>query len=319
MVRPFWKVMRRYPQIPSELLDKAEASDARVPVALAQEMLRGAIVLTSEPNLGLLAAQEMEHGSLEVLEYAAFSAPSWRELFATVFRYSHLMNEAADFRLDVIGDKAHLVLHSTVPLTRAGTDFQTAAFHVAAMHWLKPTPPEAEVWFMHERPEDLSHYRKVFGDNPIVFGAPWDGLVLDATRLDEPLPTSDAALHGVLRQHGDRLLADLAPGDSLLERVRAKMLESLADGPATAADVAEEMGITRRTLTRRLAQHGTSFTALLEEVRKHSASHYLKTSDHSIEDIAFLLGFSESSPFVRAFKRWTGMAPTQFRRAYRGR
>jgi AraC-like DNA-binding protein len=83
--------------------------------------------------------------------------------------------------------------------------------------------------------------------------------------------------------------------------------------------VAEEMGITRRTLTRRLAQHGTSFTALLEEVRKHSASHYLKTSDHSIEDIAFLLGFSESSPFVRAFKRWTGMAPTQFRRAYRGR
>ena len=68
--------------------------------------------------------------------------------------------------------------------------------------------------------------------------------------------------------------------------------------------------MTRRTLTRRLQKEGTSFTELLDDVRRQAALHYLDKSEHSVEDIAFLLGFSESSAFVRAFKRWQGMAPT---------
>jgi AraC-like DNA-binding protein len=78
------------------------------------------------------------------------------------------------------------------------------------------------------------------------------------------------------------------------------------------------MGVTRRTLTRRLAEHGTSFTKLLDEVRREAATYYVITSDHTLVDIAFLVGFSESSAFVRAFKRWHGVAPMAYRRARRG-
>jgi AraC-like DNA-binding protein len=321
VLRPFWSFLRRYPQLPAALIEKAETADPerRVPVAEAQELLRGAVVLTGEQNLGLLAAREIQLGAFEVLEYAAASAPTWRAALETAFRYSHLMNEAANFHLDVVGDKAHVVLHSTVPLVRAGVDFQSAAFHVVVTNWLDPMPTEAEVWFSLAAPQDDSEYQKTFGPNALVFDAPFNGFVFDAARLETKLVSSDASLHGVLRQHAERLLAELAKGDGLVERVRAQVLATLKDGPVAAEDVAAQMGVTRRTLTRRLAQHGTSFTALLEEVRRQAATHYLRSTEHSIEDIAFLLGFSESSPFVRAFKRWTGLAPAAYRRASRGR
>jgi AraC-like DNA-binding protein len=321
MVRPFWQLLRGYPQIPSEALDQAENADPdqRVPVARSQELLGAAVAVTGEANLGLLAARATKLGSFEVLEYVAFSAPTWRAAMETAFRYTHLMNEAADFRYEVVGDKVHVILHSKVPLVRAGVDFQVAAFHVAASRWLEASAPELEVWFAHEAPADLSEYRATFRDAALRFGAPWNGFVYDAVRLDTPLASGDPSLHGVLRQHAERLLAQLAPGDSLVERVRAQVLSTLKDGPADAVDVAAQMGVTRRTLTRRLRQHGTSYTALLEDVRRQAATHYLNSTDHSVEDIAFLLGFSESSAFVRAFKRWTGMAPMAYRRARAGR
>lgn len=319
MVRPFWQLLRRYPQVPQVALDEVAGYDSgrRMPIALAQEMLRGAVALTQEDNLGLLAARETEMGSFEVLEYVASSAPTWREALETIFRYSHLMNEAADFRLEEHNGKAHVILASTIPLERVGVDFQTAAFLIAVQRWLQPPPSEAEVWFTYPRPPDTSEHERTFGDARIVFDAPWNGFVFDAARLETRLATNDPSLHRVLREHADRLLVELAPGDSMVQRVRAHILESLAKGPVSAAETAALMHVTRRTLTRRLRQEGTSFTELLEDVRRGSATHYLQTTDYSVEDIAFLLGFSGASPFVRAFKRWTGQSPQAYRRAHR--
>lgn len=291
MVRPFIRVMRAYPQIPAALLDQVEAalSDRRVPVPRAQALLQAAVTLTGEDDLGLLAARETERGALDVLEYAMFSASSWRTALETLLRYSRVMNGAADFRLETMGDKTHVVLDSTVPLTRAGIDFQCAIFHVTGSRWLSPAP-ELEVWLAYPQPERTTRHHETFGDIKVVFDAPFTGFVFDTARLDTRLETFDPSLHGVLRQHGDRLLAELAPGDSVLERVRAKILSTLRDVPASAADVAKELGVTRRTLTRWLEQEGTTYSALLTEVRKHAAQHYVLTTKHSVEDIAFLLG-----------------------------
>lgn len=311
--------MRRLPQISTALLDQLDATpaDARLPVAAGQELLGNVVELTGEHNLGLLAARETELGGFQVLEYAAASAPTWGAALETLFRYSHLVNSAADFRLERVGDKAHVILHSTVPLTRAGTDYQSAAFHVAVSRWHKPGVPELEAWFPHARPADLSQYLEIYGDARLVFDAAFCGFVFDAARLDTPLPSNEPALHGVLRQHADRLLAELAPSTGLLAEVRAHVLSTLRGRPASAIETAEKLGMTRRTLTRRLRQEGTTFSAVLDEARHRSAVHYLESTDHSVEDIAFLVGFSEPSPFVRAFRRWTGMAPMAYRRSRR--
>lgn len=318
-VKPFWKVLRTYSQIPREMLGDLEASpaDLRVPVAGAQAFLRNVIALTGDEDLGLRAARATEAGSFSVLEYAAASAATWRESLETVFRYSHLMNEAADFELRVVGSEAQVVLRSTVPLVRAGVDYQSAALYVAAGRWLHPMPNEMQILFSHDEPADTTQYENTFSPGRLVFGAGFSGFIFDAQRLDTKLPNADPTLYNILHMHADRLLAELAPGDGLVEQVRAHILSTLNSRPVTATETATKMKIARRTLTRRLRQEGTSFTALLNEVRRHAALRYMEATDHSVEDVAFLVGFSEPSPFVRAFKRWTGMPPIAYRKAHR--
>jgi len=317
VVRPFWKLLREYPQVPAEVLDQLErAEPQRVPVTAAQEQLRALVALTGDPDLGLRAARTLGLGDYEVLEYVTMSASTWREAIETLLRYTRIMNEAADFALEVVGQHAHVVFRSRLPLARAGVDYQSAAYHVVASHWLTPAV-ELEAWFVHPEPEDLSQYHETFPNVRLRFGAPWDGFRFEAWRLDTPLQTHDPSLHRVLREHAEQLLTTLAPGDSLVEHVRAHVLETLKTSAPSAEATAAKLHMTRRTLTRRLRQEGTTFTDLVEEVRRHTAAHYLQTTDYSVEDIAFLVGFSGASPFVRAFKRWTGKSPLVYRKAYR--
>jgi AraC-like DNA-binding protein len=177
-------------------------------------------------------------------------------------------------------------------------------------------PQELEVWFRHPAPPELTAYEAIFPQTKLVFGAAFDGFVTDAWRLDTPLPTANASLYGVLRAHADHLLQALAPGDGLVERVSKDILSTLREGTATATRTAARLRMTRRTLTRKLAQHGTTYIELLKEERYRTAVHYLRHTTHTVEDIAFLLGFAECSPFVRAFKRWSGSTPLEYRRVH---
>ena len=322
VMRPFTRTLRQYPQIPGALLDEQAAADPsqRMIMRVSQELLRGAVELTGDENLGLRAAQQVEIGDFEVFEYVAASAATLRDGIETLFRYTRLMNEAADFRLEVHGTQARVVLHSTVELPRAGADFQVAAFHVAlARRRSKHRANDMRASFRHAQPADTSVYEEVFGETEVRFGAEFDGLECDATLLDEQVQSADAALHSVLRGHVERLLADLDTSGGWSERVRADITEHLASERPAVQKTASRLATSRRTLTRRLADESTSFTELLGEVRQRTAVHYLQHTEHSVEDIAFLLGYSESPPFVRAFKRWTGTSPLEHRRANRER
>ena len=177
-------------------------------------------------------------------------------------------------------------------------------------------PPELEVWLKHAEPRDISDYRVIFPIAKLVFGAAFNGFVTDAWRLDTPLPTANSSLHKVLRAHADHLLAELASGDSLIDRVSADILSSLRNGPvAMSADsTAARLGLVRRTLTRRLSQQGTSYSLLLRDARYRTAMHYLGNTSHSLEDIAFVVGFSDCSAFAHAFRRWSGQTPLEYRR-----
>ncbi len=319
MARPFLQVLARYPAVPRELVEGSGSApeDQRLPVAASQQFLQEMTELVGEQNLGLLAARETPLGTFEVLEFVAFSAPTWRAAIETAFRYIHLMNEAADFRIEITGTKAHLMLQSSVPLTRAGIDFQSATLYLTAARWFGRREPELEVWFTYPEPADLTEHRATFGAAELRFDAPWNGFVHDAALLDAEVAGADPKVHAILRHHAERLLSELGAGDGLVAQVRGQLLASLKDGPLTAPALASRMGVARRTLTRRLAEHHTSFSELLDGVRREAATYYVASSDHSLVDIAFLVGFSESSTFVRAFRRWHGVAPMAYRRAHR--
>ena len=92
----------------------------------------------------------------------------------------------------------------------------------------------------------------------------------------------------------------------------------MQDADASAERTAARLGMARRTLTRQLAECGTSFSLLLKETRHRAAVHYLRNSDYTVEELAFMLGFSECAPFVRAFRRWTGHSPLEYRKLHAG-
>lgn len=316
LLRPFRRVLKDYPQIPAELLQRLDERDPtqRMGVRLSQEMLRGLLELTGDPDLGLRAAQATEVGDFEVFEYVAASAPTWRAGFEALIRYSMLLNGAADFRLEEDHAQARVVLHSTVELNRAGVDFQVAAFHVAFARRRLREAGDLQVCFRHPRPVDAGAYAQTFGDTQVFFDADFDGFRFDHALLDQPVRTADASLHAVLRGHADGLLAEFEPSGDWVQRVRTDILENLTRGRPAAEKTAARLGVSRRSLTRKLGEHATNFTELLADVRRRSAVRYLEGTKHSVEEIAFLLGFSESPPFVRAFKRWTGASPLEFRK-----
>lgn len=318
--RPFLRLLRKYPEVPSGLLDKLErrSPNERVAVAKTQEMLRAAVVLTGDEDLGLRGARETELGDFEVVEYVCASAPTLRAVLEALIRYRNIVDEAANVQLDVRAGKACFMLGSTLPMIRAGIDYAVAVHFIVLNRWLRPAPPNTEARFRHAQPAELGQYRETFGPATLCFGADFDGLVFDAGELDTPLRTADATTHGLLRTVADKLLADVAASEEdWLRRVRSDIVSSLAGGDLGVDKIAAHLGMSRRTLARRLEGQGTSFSAQVLELRKRTAEHYLRETEHSVEEIAFLVGFSQSSPFVRAFKQWAGVTPTEFRRAHR--
>jgi len=282
-------------------------------VADCDALLTQAAGELADPDLGLKAALHTQVGDFEALEWVAMSAPTWREANAVVARYCRILSSAAEVRTEVCGNKAHLILGSALSPGRVALDYALAMYHLAIQLRVHEVPEELEVWFEYETPDDLSAHLAIFPGARLEFRAAFSGFVTDAARLDAPLPTANVSLHGVLRAHAEHLLAELASGDHLSARVSAYVLEEMPRGGGTADRAAAQLCMTRRNLTRRLREEGTSFSKILQQTRYRTACHYLVHGDQSVEDIAFLLGYSECSPFVRAFRRWSGYAPHEYR------
>jgi AraC-like DNA-binding protein len=215
---------------------------------------------------------------------------------------------------------AVIALESAVVLPRAAEDFEVAAIFAAfkarageSMRW------PLEVRFMHAAPADTSVYTRVFSERTAVrFEQPVAGFVFPLESLLDPVPSADAKLHAVVRKLADRLLEDIPRAESFTSRVRVLLMEGLAGDQASAARVAEALHMSQSTLTRRLEQEGTGFKELREEIRRSMALRYVGETDLALSEIAFLLGFSQTAAFHRAFKRWTDHTPLAYRVARRG-
>lgn len=322
LVRPFLKVFAKDSRFPKEMLDPLWAMDPdeRMPISVALELLRGGIVMTGDANIGLKAAAEVERGDYGVIEYVARSAPTLGAATEALGRYLALISDAVRFSLEVKDKRAFVRLESTVVLPRANADFQSAAFYWATRLVMDAEVEEQpiEIWFEHAQPDDTSEYARSFHGNKVLFGMPWNGFVFDASLLETPMPGADDKLHALIRKHADALLAELPRAQSFTQRVRELLLKELQGGNPSAVRIASALHMSGRTLTRRLEDEGTTFKDLLDDLRKSLSLRYVGSTDLGLSEIAFLLGFSQSAAFHRAFKRWTQQTPLEYRRARRG-
>lgn len=168
------------------------------------------------------------------------------------------------------------------------------------------------VHFIHEQPENIQPYEEYF-ECPVLFEQPIPLIRFSSDMLSLPLKSPDATLVAILDKHADQLLASLPHVEEIIEQVRKQIAYLLHQGEPDIEQLADRLHYSRRTLQRRIAEAGTSFRKELNFVRYELAKSYLKDPRLQIVEIALLLGYSEHSPFTRAYKEWSGKTPQQER------
>jgi AraC-like DNA-binding protein len=229
-----------------------------------------------------------------------------------------LVNDALDFRLEIQGERAIVRLDNRLVLPRAAADFQVAAFYLSySRRW----PPEvgefSEAWFTHNQPDNLAEYRRTFGKAAVRFSAPVAAFVVRERDLQAPLKGADPKLHELVRKHAEIMLAALPKAQSMTEKVRDIVAAALTSGGPYAKQAAKQLNISDRTLIRKLEREGTTFKDILDDIRRRLALSYVGSRDLDLSEVAFLLGFSHATAFYRAFRRWTGQTPLEYRRSRR--
>ena len=319
--RPFLRLLKGRQGVSQERIELLEKSDpdARIPLRVSLAMLDDAVAHTGDPDLGLRAALATEHGEYDLLEFVAASSATYRESISLMRRYIRLVNDALDLRVECRDGRGIAELKSSVPLGRTATDFVVATFYLGFVRRARSELTELwkEVWFTHEKPASTRLYTRVFGAARVRFSAPLDGLVFDERLLDLPTPDADPRLHQLLRHLAEERLAELPPAEALTQSVRVLVSQQLGGGDPSAQHVSQLLHMSRRTLTRRLEQEGTTFKAVVDDLRRGLAQRYLAIENFGVSEIAALLGFSDSAAFHRAFRRWCGQTPSDYRREHR--
>lgn len=177
----------------------------------------------------------------------------------------------------------------------------------------EPFSPDA-VYFRHGGPDDISAHESYFGC-PVHYDADRDAIEVSEEHLRAPNKLGDASISAFFDTHMDREIAELPEEQELDGRVRSLVSPALSEGVPNIADVAARLGLSARTLQRRLAAQGHAFQDLVDEARQELAVRLLRRTDYALAEVAFLTGFAEQSAFTRAFKRWRGETPAHFRRA----
>jgi len=287
-----------------------------VAVADFAQVLEEAARVTGDDGFGLHLGEHFHPKDLGPVAYVVLNSPTVGVALENVARYLRVHNEAASVSV-VRGPRWTYLRHqlSDLPVDRRRQHEELSLAVALGMFrvmvgtaWVP-----VEVQFEHAAPLKTSEHTRVFGA-PVTFGRLTNTFVVEHDFCDRQVPTADARLYPILTTYLDRILEELPPEDHVLASARRTIAEAMRHGPPSLARVAEKMAMGARTLQRRLAAYGLDFTALVDDTRRRFSLRYLDDPSNTLTEVAYLLGYSEVSAFNRAFKRWTGSTPSDYRR-----
>ncbi|WP_082145811.1 AraC family transcriptional regulator [Microvirga massiliensis] len=296
-------------------LEESDNPEARLDVGCQIALLGLAAEMLKDDVLGFHLAEAADLREAGLLYFVLASSTTFREALERAERYSTIANEAITLRclrgrevgidLDYVGVPRHADRHqiefvATVLVRMARQTTGTA---------LRPI----RVAFVHPRCTASQHIEAFFAC-PIAFGSACDVIAFAPEASEFPLTGADPYLNNLLVGYCEEALAHRSrPVQALRTRVENATTPLLPHGKARAGEVARKVGLSQRTLARRLAAEGLTFARILNELRADLAQHYLQDSSLSVSEVAWLLGFQEVSAFTHACKRWTGRTPSQVR------
>jgi AraC-like DNA-binding protein len=300
-------------------IDLASVDDpeARVPYRALVRLYGAAARATGDPCFGLHVGEGSHPRMFDALGAMALRSPTLREAFAGVTRSYRVLQEGARLALDEHRGAARVRYVVSDP-SAGDPRHEVEATLAIVKRWLEVAlgrdVPLAEVAFAHAAPAELREHRRVFGV-AARFSAADNRLAFDAALLDLPLAAADPSLTPLLERLLAAMLARLPRGDGFVPQVRARIAAELRRGPPQAAALARGLGVSPRTLQRRLAEEGRSLREVTDEVRRELALGYVRDSGAPLAEIAAALGYASAAAFHRAFRRWTGSTPRRARRS----
>lgn len=306
-------VLRRA-NLPADLFSREET---RLPPPEFFAFWRAVEAESERPAPWLIGLQHLTVELFDPLMFAALCCPDLNEAVARLAPFKRLV---APVEIDVqVGSTETRV---TARLSTNVTDVPASFFAVECFYFLRlaqiatrrsdlqPTRVELE-----QLPGPLDVYADFAGIE--LTPSPRNAITFDAKDAQHPFLTADAGMWKFFEPELNRRLSQIRVRESVVNRVAAALLELLPGGRGSVAQVAKTLGVSERTLQRKLHTEGKNFQTVLSETREKLARHYLANSDLSTPEIALLLGFEDSTSFFRAYRDWTGTTPKRSRNAMR--
>lgn len=294
-------------------------SNQRVPGAALERLLACLIPRSGDPCFGLHTSAYIQPASYSVLGYIAMNCATVGEALACIPLYEKIVGDMGVTTIHADGDSVRVQWHCNFadPLVRRHVIENVLASWTRYTRWMSGVDSEnpLQVLFEHPTPAEaalLQEYAAVFRAE-LRFSQPCSALVVAARQLAFPIRHADPQLLQTLLQHATGVLAMIDQHENTTRKVKNLLRLQLNDALPRKETIASQLGMTARTLQRRLSEEGTSFQELLNELRRELAEYYLLQTPLSADEIGARLGFAESRSFHRSFKLWTGMTPGQLR------
>ena len=295
-----------------------EEADSLIPISNLLGLAECGARLTGDDAFGLHVGERTDAKTYGLLGYVTINRRTFGEALGSLIRYQRIRTKAVEFSLEVDGPEARLAYHyraaDVAPRGRRQeseemlSTMMRVGRELTGVDWAP-----REVHFEHAEPADTSEHERIFRA-AVRFGLPLTQLVFDASVLGLPVVGADPALGSLLERQAEELLAGPRRDGVFAGRVRQAIKEGLPGGEARVDAACRRLGVSPRTLQRKLREEGTSFQGLLEETQRALAEFYLREPEVAICEVSYLTGFSQPSAFHRAFRRWTGLTPKEFRR-----
>jgi AraC-like DNA-binding protein len=296
-------------------LDPRCLDDPETPisVAAARQLLESSATAAGADDFGLRLARDRHISNLGPISIVLREEPTARQALDTLSRYLRLLNASLLTLIEDIDDLVIIredILLEGAPSVRQSIELAIGVMFRILLELLGPAWRPRRVCFMHRPPADMAIHRALFGSS-IEFNSSFNGIVCSASDLAARLPVHTSGMSPYARRFLDQALSGMR-GNSV-DSARQLIAALLPGGRCTADQVAQHLGVDRRTLHRHLQSQGTSFSMLLKSIRGEFARRQIRDSDRSLAELSELLGFSGPSAFAYWFRQQFGCTVSQWR------
>lgn len=276
---------------------------ARIPEVRGTALWRLVEAELEDRDLGLRVLERVTEHSLDVFGYIWRASATVGHALRHGIRHARVLADTVDIELRFGGARAELQYTFLAPTTRPIRDY-TVGLMVRFAQLLNPAGRhDGRVHFDYPRPADLHVHEQVLGV-PVVFDAPRARIELDRHYLDAPVPGADPRLCEILERQVERFATEMPHDAGFVELVRRAIVLELSRGDASLGAVAQHLGLSARTLSRRLKEENVTHQRLLDELRHELAVRYLRDEYRSMTEVAYMLGFAHPSALNKAIRRW---------------